>query len=147
MESYKDPNFSRIIIMDHYENPSCKVESKPSNEYLEFNNNSESCIDNITIYLKINNGVIQDACFSGIGCAISTASSDIFCSILKNKTIENAFSIIDNYFKMINNDVYSEQALLDLNVFSNVHKQANRIKCALISCDAIKNILSGNKNE
>ncbi|MDE7100032.1 MAG: iron-sulfur cluster assembly scaffold protein, partial [Malacoplasma sp.] len=79
----EDESKSRQLILDHYEIPDNKIKedqiNKLSNNYQSFNNKSESCIDNLTIYLLIENEMVVDAKFSGIGCAISTASTDIFC--------------------------------------------------------------------
>ncbi len=148
MESYNDANMNRMIIMDNYEHPNKKVETKPNElEYLSFNNNSESCIDNLTIFLKIKNNTVEDAVFSGIGCAVSTASTNIFCNLIVNKTIDELKKILLNYKKMISGESYDQELLEDLNVFSNVHKQANRIKCASIGSVAIENILEGKTNE
>ncbi len=148
MESYNDANINRAIIMDNYEHPDKKVPEQPTDaKYKSFNNNSESCIDNLTVYIKEENGVIVDAVFSGIGCAVSTASTNIFCNLITNKTLAQANAILDNYKLMINGESYDAKVLEDLNVFSNVNKQANRIKCALIGCDAINHIIKGNNNE
>ena len=148
MESYNDANINRMIIMDNYEHPNKKVDIAPQDQgYKSFNNNSESCIDNLTVFLKIENGVISDAIFSGIGCAVSTASTNIFCNLIVSKTIEQLNEILLNYKKMISGEEYNSNLLADLNVFSNVHKQANRIKCASIGSDAIINILEGKTND
>ncbi len=148
MESYNDANLNRMIIMENYEHPNKKVDKNPdSEEYKSFNNNSESCIDNLTTFLKIKDGVIIDAVFSGIGCAVSTASTNIFCNLIVSKTVEESKQILQNYNKMILGEEYQHELLGDLNVFSNVHKQANRIKCASIGSDAITNIIEGRTND
>ncbi len=147
MESYNDANLNRMIIMDNYEHPNRKVDKNPdSSVYEGFNNNSESCIDNLTTFLKIENGIVIDALFSGIGCAVSTASTNIFCNLIISKSISELKEILINYKKMISGEVYNAHILGDLNVFSNVHKQSNRIKCASIGSDAIANIIEGKVN-
>lgn len=147
MESYNDANINRAIIMDNYEHPDKKVSEEPKGiEYKKYNNNSESCIDNLTVFIKIENNIIIDAVFTGIGCAVSTASTNIFCNLIKDKTLEQSNNIISNYKAMITGEQYNPEVLGELNVFSNVNKQANRIKCALIGSDAIDNIIKGNEN-
>ena len=42
------------------------------------NTNNESCIDDIDIELKIENGIIKDANFDGEACAISTSATCYF---------------------------------------------------------------------
>ena len=79
----------RAIIMDHYSNPQNK--HQPSKEgYEMMHMHSENCIDDINVYLLIENSVVKDACFDGVACTISTASTDIMCDLLKGKKIEEA---------------------------------------------------------
>ncbi|MDE7075378.1 MAG: iron-sulfur cluster assembly scaffold protein, partial [Malacoplasma sp.] len=125
----EDESKSRQLILDHYEIPDNKIKEdqikKLSNNYQSFNNKSESCIDNLTIYLLIENEMVVDAKFSGIGCAISTASTDIFCSMIKNKNIKFINELIKKYFQMIEGNSFDENELQYLLVFINISKQLN----------------------
>lgn len=144
MGLYNDQDFCRQIIMENYENPKNKIDKDNIEGYLKFNNNSDSCIDNITFFIKLtDNNIIEDILFSGIGCAISTASSNIICNILKNKDVNLALIILNEYSKMIKGEPYNVDVLDDLNVFSNISKQPNRIKCSSIGSDACQKILRG----
>ncbi len=143
MDLYKDQDFCRQVIMDNYERPNKRIEKDDLNNFLKFNNNSDSCIDNITIFMKIENNIIKEMFFSGIGCAISTSSSNIICNLLINKTIDEANEILSNYSKMIKAEEYNQELLGDLNVFNNISNQPNRIKCSTIGTDACKEIIRG----
>ena len=137
----KDPDFLRAIIMDHYDNPSRKSSSPPQ-DYLVYHNKSATCIDDITVYIKVEDQIIKDILFSGIGCAISTSSTDIMCAKLVNKTISEANKIIDNFLFMVQgNNQYDEEIMDELIAFHKINEQANRIKCASIGIIAIKNCL------
>lgn len=137
----KDQDFLRAIIMDHYDNPLKKTSSQPQN-YLIYHNKSATCIDDITVYIKVENKIIEDILFSGIGCAISTSSTDIMCHQLIGKSIDIANQIIDNYLTMIQGEKqYDEEILDELIAFYRIHEQTNRIKCATIGIIAIKNCL------
>ena len=57
------------------------------------------------------------------------------------KTIEEAREIIKNYLAMINHEEYDEELLEEANVFQNTYKQANRIKCATIGWNGLKQML------
>ncbi|MDE5949242.1 MAG: iron-sulfur cluster assembly scaffold protein [Malacoplasma sp.] len=142
----EDESKSRQLILDHYEIPDNKIKEdqikKLSNNYQSFNNKSESCIDNLTIYLLIENEMVVDAKFSGIGCAISTASTDIFCSMIKNKNIKFINELIKKYFQMIEGNSFDENELQYLIVFKNISKQLNRIKCAKVGVVAIEKLLT-----
>lgn len=140
----KDQELIRTIILDHYESPQYHINDNSANmlkNYVNCNVSSPSCIDNLTAYIFVKDNKIKDIKFSGVGCAISTSSTDIMCNLLINKSITQAKNIIDNYLKMIDNKPYDEKMLGELFCFANVNKQANRINCAKVGIKAIKNAL------
>lgn len=140
-EIYYDPMILRQIIMDHYEYPR-NHELSDAEGYVKKHMASESCIDDIQVQAKITDDVIEDIRFDGIACTISTASTSIMSELLQGKTIEDAKKIIDQYFAMINGDDYDSDVLQEAIAFHTVGKQANRIKCATIGWNAMKQIIS-----
>lgn len=144
----KDPSLLRSIIMDHYDAPNKKVKEKPEG-YIKLQNKSATCIDDITVYIKYHNNIIDDIVFSGIGCAISTSSTNIMANMLIDKNFEEAFSILDNYLAMVSGQPYNEETLDELIAFYKINEQTNRIKCSQIGILAIYNCLKDitNKNE
>jgi nitrogen fixation NifU-like protein len=143
--SFKELDFKRQIILDHYENPTTKLPDnhKVGDDYLSANNNSPSCIDNLTAFVKIVGNKIQDIKFQGIGCAIATSSTDIMSQMLVGKTKTEANKFIDNYLNMIDGKKYDAKVLKELEVFANVNKQINRIKCAKVGIQAIQRAING----
>ena len=66
----------REKILDKYSNPFNKVtEEVPG--YLKENSRNKSYIDNIDLYIEIQDDIIKDNKFSGETCAISSASTSI----------------------------------------------------------------------
>lgn len=146
MPTLIDKNLMRQIIMDHYNNPLYK--SKPKkNGYKSIHVKSINCIDDIYVYLNLKNNKIVDCLWNGVACAITSASTDIMCGLVINKNIEEVLNIISEYLKMIYEKKFNEKILKEALAFMNVSKQAARIKCAIIGCNAIKSILLRNKNE
>ena len=141
MPTFKDnPELIREVIMDHYEYPrNKKLKKDPS--YTSVNLDSESCIDNIDLEVKIEDGIIKDICFDGVACTISTASTSIMSELLKDKSVDEAKVIIENYINMLHGREYDEDLLEEANAFVNTSKQANRIKCATLSWNGLKDIL------
>lgn len=138
MSNYlKDPLILRQIIMDHYQYPHHHHLSSDES-YRKIHMASESCIDDITVMAKIEEGVIKDICFDGVACTISTASTSIMTDLLVNKTLDEAKSIIDMYYSMVDLKAYDEDILQEAVAFHQVGKQANRIKCATIGFKAIE---------
>ena len=129
----------RQIIMDHYSNPNNK--RTPDESYEKVHMHSDNCIDDLNIFLKVENGNVIDACFDGVACTISTASTDIMCDLLKGKTINEAKYIINQYLNMIHEEPFDEDSLEEAIVFINTSKQAARIRCATIGWNGATNIL------
>lgn len=130
----------RSIILDHYSSPINKHDA-PNSEYEKVHMHSDNCIDDLDIYLKVENNVITDACFNGVACAISTASTDIMCELLRGKNVDDGKYIIEQYHHMIHEEPYDESVLEEALAFMNTSKQAARIRCATIGWNAADEIL------
>lgn len=142
----KNPIFTRQMIMDHYEYPR-NHSLLDDGEYIEKHMDSESCIDDIKVQMIVKDNVIEDVRFDGIACTISTASTSIMSELLKGKSLDEAEIIVNEYNKMIFEDNYDEDILESAIVFSNVSKQANRIKCATIGWEAAQMIIDESRNK
>ena len=130
----------RQIIMDHYANPINKHQPT-SDKFEKVHMHSDNCIDDLDIFLLVENGVVKDACFDGVACTISTSSTDIMCELMKEKTIEEARNIIKQYDNMIHELPFDDEVLDEAIVFINTSKQAARIRCATIGWNAADKIL------
>lgn len=130
----------RSIIMDHYSNPLHKHQPKEEG-YTKVHMHSDNCIDDLDIFLKVEDGKVTNACFDGVACTISTASTDIMCELLPGKTIEEAKYIIEQYHHMIHEEEFDADVLEEALAFINTSKQAARIRCATIGWNAADEIL------
>ena len=134
-----DKDIKRSIILDNYQNPNNKRVS--GTDYIKINTRNVSCIDNLDIYLKIENDIIKDVSFEGEACGISISSTNILTNLLIGKTKEEGIYLIDNYLKMINEEDYDREVLKELLVFDDTSRQPSRIKCATLSANGIKKFL------
>ncbi len=134
-----DKDIKRSIILDNYQNPNNKRVS--GTDYIKINTRNVSCIDNLDIYLKIENDIIKDVSFEGEACVISISSTNILTNLLIGKTKEEGIYLIDNYLKMINEEDYDREVLKELLVFDDTSRQPSRIKCATLSANGIKKFL------
>ncbi len=127
-----DQNMKRSIILEHYQNPKNKglIEDET---YIKVNMNNDSCIDEVNLMVKLENGKIKDVRFDGEACAICTSSTSIMIDTLIGKTIEEAKDIINNFYNMIDEKEYNEDILEQANVYDDIYKQPNRKKCALLA--------------
>ena len=131
----------REIIMDHYSSPRHKQTPKNAAKYQQIHMDSTSCIDDIMVYVLVENDKVVDACFDGVACTIATAAADILCEFIIDKTKAEANYILDQYENMIFEREFDEEALDEALVFVNTSKQAARIKCATIARNGMKELI------
>ncbi len=127
----------REIIVDHYQNPRNFMEVK-DDSYITIHMDSASCIDDIYVQVKIENGIVKDCKWHGKGCAISTASTSIMSELVLGKSEEEAMKIMDEFNKMLSGEPFDEEALGEAICFKNVNRQPSRITCANISWRGLK---------
>ena len=122
----------REIILDNYQNPRNYEEVKDP-DYIKIHMDSASCIDDIYVYVLIENGIVKDCKWSGKGCAISSASTSLMTEMVKGKSEEEAKKLMAEFNKMLADEPYDEELLGEANCFANVNRQPSRITCANIS--------------
>ncbi len=127
----ENENLRREIILDNYQNPANR-ETVSDSSYIGVNTNNSSCIDNIDLWVKIEDGVIKDIKFNGEACAISTASTSVMTKELVGKSIDDAKKYIENFYNMIEERPYDEGLFKEAIAFDTIYKQANRKTCATL---------------
>lgn len=133
-------NLKRAIIIDNYENPFHK-EIKDEIGFIKANTHNESCIDNIDLYVKVEDDKIIDAYFDGEACAITTSATSIMLKNIIGKTKEEARELIREYYHMINEEEYQETKLSELNVYNDISRQPSRKKCAMLPFETLEKTL------
>lgn len=135
-----DEELRREIIMEHYREPKNRHRTE-DNTYKFVNTNNSSCIDNLDIYIKIEEDTIKDICFDGEACAISTSSTSIMIKNLIGKKIEEAKEYIKNFEQMLNEEEYDEELLKEAIAYKEIYKQGNRKHCAYLPYEGVKKLL------
>ena len=95
-----------------------------------------SCGDEITLELEIADGVIKDAAFSGVGCAISQASTDMMIDLMRGKKIDEAKRLAELFIDMIHGDITDDAELEELDeaaALKNISTMPARVKCATLA--------------
>lgn len=141
-----DPNLRRSIILEHYQNPKNRGLTDDKG-YIRVNTNNDSCIDEIDLMIKIEDGIIKDIKFDGEACAICTSSTSIMIDTLIGKTIDEVINIYTNFSNMIDEKEYNEEVLEQAIVYDDIYKQPNRKKCALLPWWGIEKIINQIKGE
>jgi nitrogen fixation NifU-like protein len=129
------------VILDHNRNPrNYLVTPEGANRHAHGFN--PVCNDEITIHLKVDDGVITDAGFEGAGCAISTASASLMTESIRGKSVEE----VQTLFRNMHNLLTQEGAAGDvgkLEVLAGVHEYPMRIKCATLPWHTLRAALKG----
>ena len=135
-----DNDMKRSIILDNYSNARNRGVPQDTTGYIKINSNNQSCIDNIDIYVKIENDKIIDIKFEGEACVIAISSTSILSSLLIGKTLSEANKILKNYFNMIEEEDYDKELLGEANVYEDMYKQPSRKTCATLFARGIGKI-------
>jgi len=107
-------------VIDHYENPR-NVGSFVADETVGTGMvGAPACGDVMKLQIKVNNGVIEDACFKTYGCGSAIASSSLVTEWVKGRTLDEASNIK-------NTEIAEELALPPV-----------KIHCSILAEDAIK---------
>jgi len=141
-------------LSDLYQEILLEHNSKPHNfkKVDDANQTSEGfnplCGDQITLFLKVVDGVIDDVGFQGTGCAISRASASMMTQSIKGQSVEQAEVIFDAFHHMITEPgtELDLDTLGDLETLSGVNEYPTRIKCAILAWHTMKAAFSGDSD-
>ena len=118
-------------LMEHNEHPDYKYEmDAPTCSHEGVN---PSCGDDITLSLKLDGDVIEEAAFIGSGCAVSQASADIMADLVTGKSVDIARRLCDLFLAMIRGEVTDDAELADLGEaaqLQSISRMPARVKCA-----------------
>lgn len=102
------------------------------------------CGDQITLYLKVVDNVVEDVGFQGVGCAISRASASMMTQSIKGRSLDDAHVIFDAFHNMLThpNEEPDYDTLGDLETLSGVNEYPTRIKCAVLAWHTMRSALN-----
>jgi len=102
------------------------------------------------LQLRVENGVIEEASFTGHGCAISQASADIMADLITGETVEEARRLAELFLAMIRGEQLSEEDLEDLDEaaqLQDISHMPARVKCAELAWRTLDGMLTGQNNQ
>ena len=116
-------NLYREELLDHYKNPRNKKEV--ANPDFSSGHNNPACGDSIEITGRLQDGKITEIGFSGVGCIISQAAASMLTEKCIGMTIEEVLALTkDDVLEMM-----------------GLKLGPNRLKCALLALEALKDAL------
>ena len=91
------------------------------------------------------NGVVEDAAFTGVGCAISQASTSLMIGLVKGQTTERAKELAETFLAMIKGEIPEDDPALDelgdAAALQGVSQLPARVKCATLSWHTLAEVL------
>ena len=96
----------------------------------------------MTLEIKLNGDIIEDASFLGSGCAISSASTAMLIDLIKGKTMVEAEEKVNLFFKMMKQEEKltpeESKKLGDAVLMEYVANMPARVKCATLSWHSLR---------
>jgi nitrogen fixation NifU-like protein len=127
------------IILDHYKHPQGRGLREPFDA--EVHHVNPTCGDEVTLRVSLDGSTVADISYDGQGCSISQASASVLHELLTGVTVEEAFTVLDEFNALMQSRGQrepDEDVLGDGIAFAGVSKYPARVKCALLSWMAFK---------
>ncbi|MDP4097931.1 SUF system NifU family Fe-S cluster assembly protein [Paenibacillus sp. P96] len=126
----------RRVIMDHYKNPRNKGRFDDDAVTVDLNN--PTCGDKISLQLKLKDGLVEDARYTGEGCSISMSSASMMTEAVKGKSLDEALQLADRFSSLMKGEPAEFEEYEDIEALSGVNKFPARIKCATLAWNALR---------
>ena len=136
-------NIYTAALMQHNSHPDYKYEMEGCTCSHEGVN--PSCGDELTLQLRIEDGVIEEASFIGSGCAVSQASADMMADLITGETVEEAKRLVGLFLGMIKGEALSEEDKEDLDEaaeLESISRMPARVKCAVLAWRTLEKLLA-----
>ena len=136
--------YTSTTFMEHNSHPDYKYEmDAPTHEHDGIN---PSCGDELTLQLRVENGVIEEAAFTGHGCAVSQASADMMADLVTGETVEEARRLCGLFMKMVKGETLTDEEKEDLDEAAQLESISHmpaRVKCAELGWRTLSEIIGG----
>ncbi len=136
-------NIYTAALMQHNSHPDYKYQMEGCTCLHEGVN--PSCGDELTLQLRIENDVIEEASFVGSGCAVSQASADMMADLITGETVPEAKRLVGLFLGMIRGEELSEEDREDLDEaaeLEGISRMPARVKCAELAWRTLEKLLS-----
>jgi len=126
----------RSVIMDHYKNP--RNRGTMEEDSVTVNLNNPTCGDRIQLQLRVEDGVVKQAKYTGEGCSISMSSASMMTDAIRGKTLDEALGLAEKFSALMQGQPVEFEEYEDLEALSGVSKFPARIKCATLAWNALR---------
>lgn len=128
--------------MDHYRQKR-NFEELKGDHIRKVHYKNPTCGDIMTLFLHLEQDLVQHAAFIGEGCSISMASASMMTELITNKTLTEITALRKAMEELIQNGTITEEVDLgDSWSLQGVHNLKARHNCALMTWQALDKLLS-----
>ncbi len=131
------------IILEHQARPRNKGKLQTATR-AELGENP-SCGDRIEIQLLLQDGVIRDIRFDGMGCSISQASASMMTQLVMGKNADQVLVLVKHFHDMLQGQT-ADESLGDAVALVGVSKLHARVKCATLAWQTLELALGKSKD-
>lgn len=128
------------VIFDHNRSPRNFHAMEDANRIADGHN--PLCGDLLTVYAKVNDGIVEDVSFVGQGCAISTASASLMTEVVKGKPLDEVEALFRDIHMMLTDSRPEGRDFGKLEVLSGVREFPARVKCASLAWHTLHNAIA-----
>jgi nitrogen fixation protein NifU and related proteins len=134
----------QTTILDHNKQP--RNFRKPEGANREAAGHNPLCGDRVTVFVRLEDGIVKDIGFQGNGCAISTASASLMTQAVKGHSVSEVEKLFDGFHGLVTSDPrreVDESGVGKLAVLAGVREYPVRVKCATLAWHTLRAALAG----
>jgi len=127
------------IILDHYRHPHGQGLKDPFDA--EVHHVNPTCGDEVTLRVRVKDGIVEDVSYDGVGCSISQASTSVMTDLVIGISVDEALHKQEEFLRLMQSKGEGEpdeDVLEDAVAFAGVSRYPARVKCALLGWMAWK---------
>lgn len=146
----------REVILDHYRSPRNRGELPPP--AISAQGHNPLCGDEITVYVDVVDGVVNNVKVGGQGCSISQSSASMMSQAIKGRSVDEITELTQRFKRMMTiestddsvaddaavdpSDPAAVKDLGDIAALQGVAKFPVRIKCATLAWNTLLDALA-----
>lgn len=119
----------RQIVLDHSRHP--RNQRRPERYDREAEGHNPLCGDKVRVYLRLQDGALENVAFEASGCAICLASASLMTETVRSLSVDEARTSIDQFDTALSTGG-GENLAGDLAALSGVSQYPSRIRCATL---------------
>ncbi|MBQ3301249.1 MAG: SUF system NifU family Fe-S cluster assembly protein [Eggerthellaceae bacterium] len=137
-------NIYTAALMEHNAHPDYKYELDDFTH--EHEGINPSCGDEMVLRLRLSSdgNTIEEAAFTGHGCAVSQASADIMAELVTGETVQEARRLSELFVRMIQGEELTAEEQDDLDEafeLQSISRMPARVKCAELAWRTLDGML------